>query len=356
MTSARKDDGDDHPDLPHAKSVPTLSPASERKLKKKREYNRRKSTVSHLEVEEYYDPHYILQLIISQPSHAYMGIGPGLRPLIERIIKDLQQQKVHSAVDAIYNKDLIDEALLRLEIEEFKSFVPLEASIQNFEAILEQDRYNPSLIKSIIHALIGSFLSGYNTSLLNVPAVLIQSQLNININTFSTLQTFYCIGGLIGALCAGYIADKYGRKLTLIFANSMFMLSGIISLLYTFNIFGSYSDPNLTFIYFIISRVISGLASGISTAMVPTYLGEISPPIIRGEIGTLNAFVNAFGILFAEIVGFEHILGTSNLWRYIFTINIIPGVIQLICIQSFPESPQWLLYNNKKDEARKVFE
>ena len=347
------------PHFPHAKSEPTLVTLSSQPQKPPTSLHRKKTYSPHM-TEEYYDPRMVLQLIISQPCHAYMGIAPNLRPLIELTIKDLREEKYIDAnpINAQFDKELIDEVLIRLKLEqEFTdSFVPLQASIQNFEIVLKQTKYTFSLIKSICHALIGSFLSGYNTSLLNVPAILIQSECHLNTVIYSSLQSFYCVGGLFGALSAGYMADKFGRKLTLIFANTMFMASGVISILYTFSIFGPISDPNISFIYFIISRIVSGLASGISTAMVPTYLGEIAPAIIRGEIGTLNAFINAFGILFAEFIGFQYILGSKLLWKWIFIMNIIPGFIQLIFINSFCESPQWLLYNGKKEGAKKVFQ
>ena len=305
---------------------------------------RRKST---LPSDDHYHPRMVLQLILSEPTHAYIGIG-NLRSLIEATIKDLRNGfSPNTNSDNQEDQKLIEDALLRLEIPDIESFVPLEASIENFEVILHQ-KYTFSLIKAVCHALIGSFLSGFNTSLLNVPALLIQTECHLNLTTFSLLQSMYCVGGLCGALVAGYIADRFGRRMTLIFANFTFMASGILSVLYAESIFGAISNPNLSFLYFIISRIFSGVASGISTAIVPTYLGEISPPIIRGEIGTLNAFINAFGILFAEIIGFEYILGSKELWKYMFCANIIPFIVQLLFIKSLCESPQWLLFNNIK--------
>eukprot|EP01084_Bolivina_argentea_P031659 58592_1 len=144
------------------------------------ERKRRKSTV--LYPSSYYNPRMVLELILSQPCHAYIGIGPSLRRLIELTIHDLQlQDSLNDYSDSedsenianirIRNRELVDEGLLRLEIDEFKSFVPLQASIQNFEMILDQ-KYTFTLICAVIHALIGSFLAGYNTSLLNVPSLL----------------------------------------------------------------------------------------------------------------------------------------------------------------------------------------
>eukprot|EP01084_Bolivina_argentea_P066534 121284_1 len=349
---------DDEPEHNRMKSAPNvLTPTDFNPLIQSNPQNklkRRKTTVPH--PENQYDPRFILELILEAPHEAYIGVGNSLKPLLERVIQDLQDEEQDIGID-LADQQLIETTLssLGMESEEFKSFTPLRADITVFKQVLEQ-RYTSNLIKAICHALIGSFLAGYNTSLLNVPAILIQTECHLNITLFSSLQSFYCVGGLIGALCTGYIADKFGRKIALIFANCTFMLSGIISMLYAFDVFGPHYDPSITFIYFIISRVLSGFASGMSTAIVPTYLGEIAPPLIRGEIGTLNAFINAAGLLFAELIGFQYIFGNIYLWKCLFLVNIIPGCIQLIASKTLSESPQWLLINGKKVAARNRFQ
>eukprot|EP01083_Nonionella_stella_P104246 298528_1 len=341
--------------MPRIQSEPAFKVLKEPRRSAVRQ--RRKSTVLH--PSEHYNPRIVLQIILSQPYHAYIGVTPNLRPLIELTINDLKEQS--SAIDeAESDRELIDQALSRLELEELKSkfnksFVPLQASIANFATILEQ-KYTHTLIYAICHALIGSFLAGFNTSLLNVPAQQIATQCHLSLSQFSSLQSMYCVGGLVGALLAGWCADRYGRRITLLFANCMFMTSGIISMLYALSLFGAISVPQTSFKYFILSRIISGLASGICTAIVPTYLGEISPPIIRGEIGTLNAFINAFGILFAEVISFNYLLGGASTWPFIFTVNVLPTLTQIMFIKTFCESPQWLLYNNKRTRAERVFQ
>eukprot|EP01083_Nonionella_stella_P014803 41454_1 len=335
------------PSMQRNHSAPSLHTLSSLSRPHVSEQRRRKSTL--LNPSDYYDPRSILQIILSQPNHALIGITPNLRPLIESTItelRDLDSSEQHQS-----DPKLIDDILLRLEIEQYKSFSPLEASIQNFESILDQ-KYTSHLIYAVCHALVGSFLSGFNTSLLNIPALLIQSECHLTISAFSSLQSMYCVGGLFGALFAGYMADSFGRQPTLFLANALFMISGLLSMLFAFEFFGPITE---SVVYLIMSRSVSGVASGISTAIVPTYLGEIAPPLIRGEIGTLNAFINSFGILFAEIIGFEYILGNAAQWKYLFTVNVIPFCVQFMFLRSFCESPQWHLLKDKEKEARRVF-
>ena len=274
-----------------------------------------------------YDPRMLFELVLNLPRSAQIGVGSDLRPLLELAIADLRNTETQ-----IGDEKLIDNFLSRVDLN----------------CILNQ-KWTYSLFQSVCHSLIGSFLSGYNTALLNTPAVLILNQCHIDIYAFSSLQTFYCLGGLFGALCAGYFADRYGRKVTLLFANCIFMASGILAFAFSLHLFGDLCD---CFSYFLISRLLSGLASGISTAIIPAYLGEISPPMIRGEVGTLNAFVNAFGILFAVIIGFDRILGTDSLWPWLFAVNVVPFIVQSVLVSSFTPSPQWLLIRNDIQRAR----
>ena len=103
--------------LPHTKSEPAIAVLS-LTPKQKPQTKRRKSTLTN--TEEHYNPQFVLQLILSQPYYASIGISTKLRPLIELAIRDLHEESSSS-----YN-ELIDEALIRLKIdEEFQSFVPL---------------------------------------------------------------------------------------------------------------------------------------------------------------------------------------------------------------------------------------
>lgn len=104
----------------------------------------------------------------------------------------------------------------------------------------------------------------------------------------------------------------------------------------------------------ILARCIVGFASGYSTVLVPIYLGEISPPNLRGSLGTCSQFGVVIGILFADLGG----LMTSN-WRALFTGTFLISA-SMIIILSIPkkgvvhgllESPRWLLMTTTSDSC-----
>lgn len=101
-----------------------------------------------------------------------------------------------------------------------------------------------------------------------------------------------------------------------------------------------------------ISRFAFGIQGGMTCGLVPTYLSEISPSELRGATGVINQLGITIGILVSQILGFRQLLGTSECWRYLLAIPIIPGAIGVICLLLFfPESPRALLLNNNDEES-----
>lgn len=81
-----------------------------------------------------------------------------------------------------------------------------------------------------------------------------------------------------------------GVKRTVMITLILFFLSGVLMCF-------SRSMLELT-----LGRTVAGLASGSSTVIVPLYLGEISPPNIRGTLGTVTQFAMVIGILFSNVL------------------------------------------------------
>ena len=197
----------------------------------------------------------------------------------------------------------------------------------------------PSLLFIVISALVSQFLVGFSTGVMNPPALFVFP----GHTTFewSMAVGAFAIGGPFGAKFAGRIADDYGRKPALTYNFFLFAVGGWFLAL----------APTIHFL--IAARFLIGFASGFSTVLVPIYLGEISPPNLRGRLGTLAQFGVVVGILAADGLG---MLFTGENWRYLFGLTFALAFVQIFFILRAPnsllESPRWLLSNGRQDVKR----
>uniref|UniRef100_A0AC34QAR4 Major facilitator superfamily (MFS) profile domain-containing protein n=1 Tax=Panagrolaimus sp. JU765 TaxID=591449 RepID=A0AC34QAR4_9BILA len=151
-----------------------------------------------------------------------------------------------------------------------------------------------------------------------------------NTLAWSVTVGLFNLGGMIGGFIACRLADRIGRRNTLI-ANNTFICTGIF-----FMTFAKYVD---FYLFLPIGRLITGTGSGIASAIVPMYLTEISPINKRGTLGSIHQLTFTFSNFIATIFGLPQIFGNTNYWPLIFTIALVPTVIQMTILPLCPESP-----------------
>lgn len=149
-------------------------------------------------------------------------------------------------------------------------------------------------------------------------------------------MTTALIGCLIGAMVAGALSDKYGRKPLLVCAAVLFTVSAVMT--------GAVND----FTLFNIARFIGGIGIGVASALSPVYIAEVSPANIRGRMVSLNQMTIVLGILAAQIVnmligtGVEESWGCNVGWRWMFWAETLPAALFLVLAFFIPESPVYL--------------
>jgi sugar porter (SP) family MFS transporter len=148
------------------------------------------------------------------------------------------------------------------------------------------------------------------------------------------------VGAAIGALCAGRIADRIGRRKTVLITAVIFVIGvGLAAFCPDF-----YS--------LLAARVVIGLAVGAASMVVPLYIGETAPPKIRGALVSLNQLAITIGILVSYLIDYG--LASTRNWRLMFGLAAIPAVILFIGMLTQRESPHWLIMKGREAEGRVV--
>ncbi|XP_054392107.2 solute carrier family 2, facilitated glucose transporter member 4 isoform X5 [Pongo abelii] len=157
----------------------------------------------------------------------------------------------------------------------------------------------------------------------------------------------FSVGGMISSFLIGIISQWLGRKRAMLVNNVLAVLGG--SLMGLANAAASYE-------MLILGRFLIGAYSGLTSGLVPMYVGEIAPTHLRGALGTLNQLAIVIGILIAQVLGLESLLGTASLWPLLLGLTVLPALLQLVLLPFCPESPRYLyIIRNLEGPARKSF-
>ncbi|KDQ08044.1 hypothetical protein BOTBODRAFT_180190 [Botryobasidium botryosum FD-172 SS1] len=153
-------------------------------------------------------------------------------------------------------------------------------------------------------------------------------------------------GSLVGALSVGYLADKIGRKPTIMISGMVWVVGSILQ--------SAAQNRGML----VAGRIISGFAIGMASSTVPLYQSEITAPAIRGRMVSLQQWAITWGILIQYFVqlGCSYIndgYSVSSI-RIPWALQLIPGLMLSIGMFWFPESPRWLMDHDRPDDALEI--
>src|SRR5450755_4087524 len=196
------------------------------------------------------------------------------------------------------------------------------------------------LLGAAITAL-GGLLFGYDTGVISGALLFIGKDFP-GLTSFDNelLTSILLIGALLGALAAGKIADRIGRRPTVLGTAALFVVGVMIA---------AFSP---SYAVLVGARVIIGLAVGSASMVVPLYIGEVAPPRVRGALVSFNQLAITSGILASYLVDYG--LASSQNWRLMFGLAAIPAILMFTGMLFQRESPHWLVAQGREDEAREV--
>lgn len=190
-------------------------------------------------------------------------------------------------------------------------------------------------------AAFGGLLFGFDIAIFSGTIPFIQPYYQLSEAQLGWTGSSLYVGCIIGTLITGYLTDRFGRKLPLIIAAAIFMLSSVLM------------GWAPTYSLLIFWRIVAGIGVGAASMLSPLYIAEVSPAATRGRMVSINQLTIVIGILLAYFSNYL-LADMENNWRWMFTSGSVPSVLFFLCVFLVPESPRWLLSKGKTDQAKNV--
>ncbi len=211
-----------------------------------------------------------------------------------------------------------------------------------YSATAPDQRRRISISYLYFFGALGGILFGYDLGVISGVLLFINPLWHLGSFAQGVVGGSVAFGAIFGALFAGRITDRWGRRPAIVVASVVFVIG----------VLGCTFAPG--FGVLVVGRFITGVAVGCSSATVPTYLSELAPTRVRGRLSTLNQLMIVSGILIAYIIDWALSNAGSANWRIMFAIAAVPAVVLFVGLMFMPETPRWLVKAGREAEAREV--
>lgn len=203
------------------------------------------------------------------------------------------------------------------------------------------------LFRLTLIASLGGLLFGFDTGVIAGALVYLQDDFQLTAVAVGVVVTSLLFpGATAGALMGGPLADRVGRKKSLVIAGVIFVISTLACAL----------AP--TAVVLVAARIALGYAVGVASVVVPLYLAEMAPASQRGRIVTVNQLMLVIGLFLAFVMNaiLANLIHDNVVWRYMLGIAFIPALGFLLGMLSLPDTPRWYASKQRWPEARRTLQ
>ncbi len=219
--------------------------------------------------------------------------------------------------------------------------------------------YNPGYVWLIsVVAAMGGLLFGWDWVVIGGAKLFFERYFQLTTEAqIGWANSCALVGCLVGALIAGVLSDRFGRKRLLIVAALLFATTSLG------NAFAN------SFAIFIAWRILGGVAIGLASNLSPMYIAEVAPAQIRGKLVAINQLTVVVGILLAQYINWFLVrnlppgatddfirnswFGQEG-WRWMFGLTALPSLLFFLGMLIVPESPRWLAKKGKLERAHAI--
>ena len=194
--------------------------------------------------------------------------------------------------------------------------------------------------KILIVAALSLLFDTLDTAVTGFVLASLRSVWHFDAKTIGVVSAIGLSGYLVGSAICGFVADRIGRKKTILFT------------LILYSIFSASRGLSKTLSLFALLNFFTWFFVGAESSTVPPYLAELWPSRIRGKlVGWMMAFFGA-GIALSSLWALLTIPTPGWRWALFLTapFALIGGVMRSV----LPESPRWLIRAGRPSEAETV--
>jgi MFS transporter, SP family, arabinose:H+ symporter len=209
------------------------------------------------------------------------------------------------------------------------------------------------LILICLTAGLGGFLFGFDTAVISGGINFLRTQFQLSAAMEGWIMSSALLGCVSGAAIAGWMADRFGRKMVLAASAWLFIISAI------------YCAVAITPTHLVIARLIGGVGVGFAAMVAPMFISEMAPAHLRGRLVSLYQLSITLGILCSYLSNawLLNIAGSTRfgnwmdfyfvdeVWRAMLGSNAIPAILFYLMLLLVPESPRWLIAKGKNQQG-----
>jgi SP family arabinose:H+ symporter-like MFS transporter len=210
----------------------------------------------------------------------------------------------------------------------------------------------PYLFYLGLTAALGGLLFGFDVAIIAGAGPFLTQHFRLSEISMGIAFSSLLFGCALGALVAGLVADRLGRRLPLLWVAALFAVTSI----------GTGVAPD--FHALLLFRFLGGIAVGGASILVPMYVAEISPPLYRGRMCACYQWAITTGILVSFLLNYllrnagnwdwfnSHVcdLGPWN-WRWMFITGVAPSIVFYLMLSWAPETPRYLFRSGHEQRA-----
>jgi len=185
--------------------------------------------------------------------------------------------------------------------------------------------------------MLSGLLFGYDQGVIAGALQGIKHSFDADTAMIQIITSWVTLGALVGALVAGVMADKLGRRVTILLAAGLFTIGALFEAL----------APNTTVL--VMGRLIVGFGVGVASVAAPLYAAEQAPTRLRGRFVSIYQLAITIGIFIAYLV--DQALINNEMWRIMLGVSAVPAILLFFVMFPMPDSPRWFVKVGRREDA-----